>query len=544
VYAEPLEGAPEEARFRFADCGGVDPWTPGQLAMIHTSLQRGTGARRCLGTTNGVVVPSTTGVLLYPTTGSSTSLSSKTTITGPITANDTTWYGASGTAIEYGLLAGGGEGATALTGITAMVWAKDRLWVGAGKNLHEITSLAPPTLPTTPITFRGGNVVDIDQGAGSVYVMVTGAFTSIFMLSVSDDGTLTAPREVATLPRGETGVLLYGYLGRYLAVGTTKGLRIADCSDASTLALGPVIIEMTGGCRDVVGDGQYLYATTGTEGISPDGYVRRPGLYRVDLSNPVNMRGNFGDSAASRFPYAPDLYQPGAGTLAGQSWSVTAYGGRIWYVCGTSSSSATLYRTDDAYSTTGWLDSGLVSFSTAERKAWLSFSLDVAGGGGVYLEADTGTGVWAPATGSVLTAPRLDSALALDTAALPAASSIRHRVTLSGDGTAAGSPRLLSLGLRALPVPHRTRYLQMPLLCFDRVADRNNNTVGYQGWAADVLADLEGLESSGLAVNVTDHRTGEVLRCLIDKVSFTTTTPPSRSFTGMGGVIILTLLAV
>lgn len=544
-YAEPLEGDADEARFRFASCGGVDPWTPGQLGMARASLLRGTGARRCVGVADGVVVSGSGGISRYPTSGSSTVLSTKTTVS-LITASGSQWFGASSTGIEYGSLAGGAEGATALAGITALTWAKDRLWAAAGANLYEITNLAPPTLPGSPTaSFRGGSVVAVAAGAAALYVMVVGAFTSIYAIVSDSTGTLSAPTEVATLPRGETGLMMNGYLGRYLAIGTSRGLRIADCSESSILPIGPVIVAATGGVVDAVGDGQYLYVTAGTERVTPDTVSLRPGLYRVDMSNPVNMRGNYGDTAASRFPWAPDLFVPGSGSVAGRAWSVTAFDGRIWYVAGADSADASLYRTDDSFSTTGWVDSGLISFSTAERKAWLSMGLEASGSGSVYIEADAGSGTgWSPVVSTVMSVPRSDSALAIDSSLLEPSPTLRHRIALTGDGTAAGSPTLASVSLRATPVPRRTRYIQLALMCFDYQIDRNNNAVGYEGWAYDVLSDLEALEERGILVTLLDKRTGEGRRCVIDKVSFNAETPPDKKFSGFGGVLTLTLLSV
>lgn len=539
-YAEPLEGSAEDARFRYFNGGGVDVWTPGQLSLINASTLKGTAARRCLGTASGVLVSGTTGMSLYPSSGSATALSTK-TITGHICSNGTQWFGASTTGIEYGLLTTGGEGQVVKSGLTALNWAKDRLWAGAGAELWEITTLSPPTLPGAAThTFRSGSIVDIEAGAGAVYVMINDALTSIYCITVASDGSLNAPREVAVLPRGESGLCLYGYLGRYLAIGTSRGVRVADCSTDTALPIGPLIVEMTGGCADIVGDDTFLYATTGTEGISPDAVNTRPGLYRIDLSHAMNLAGQYGDTAATLFPYAADLYQPGTGTLSGQGWSVTSYGGRIWYVAGASASGSSLYNRADTYSTTGWVDSGVISFSTAERKAWLSLSIEVDGGGSLYLEGNVGSG-WVPVTQTSIGCPRRDD-LEIDAEALPAANSFRHRLGLTGDG--ATTPIVKAVSLRATPVPRRTRYIRLPLLCFDRNVDRNQNPVGYDGFAADRLFDLEALEESGALVTLIDQRTGESKRCLIDRVSFNNISPPDRRFSGFGGVISLTLLVV
>jgi hypothetical protein len=46
TYQEPIVGTPDEVKFQFSDSVGVDPWTPGQLSLLHsTSLTQASTAR-------------------------------------------------------------------------------------------------------------------------------------------------------------------------------------------------------------------------------------------------------------------------------------------------------------------------------------------------------------------------------------------------------------------------------------------------------------------------------------------------------------------
>mgnify|MGYP000196158125 CR=1 FL=1 len=104
---------------------------------------------------------------------------------------------------------------------------------------------------------------------------------------------------------------LVGLANNYLAaIGTTKGLRVADCSSESSLSVGPLVLEATGGVYDMVGDGSYLYVTAGTERVSPDGTNLRPGLYRVAQEALQNSAQHAQASGVDM-----RLQSPGAGRL-------------------------------------------------------------------------------------------------------------------------------------------------------------------------------------------------------------------------------------
>ena len=362
AYSEPLEESAEIARFRFNASAGVNPWTPGQLTLLNSTSQITTGARCCVGVPGYGVLTSTAaaGVRMFNTVGGSTQISTKTV--GKLTSNGTRWFGISTSGLEWGDLSGAtNEGAFAKAGLTALHWGKDRLWLGAGKELFEVTA-TPPTLPAATYTFRSGSIVDIDSGAGGIYLLVNDAFTSIFALSVKDDGTLNPPREVATLPRGEVGNFIYGYLGRYLVIGTNKGVRVADCSSVNELAVGPIVVA--GDCQDAVGDGTYLY----TSGSFPStaGGAAKPGLHRLNLGSVVSQVSAYGDSAAARYAYATDLWAE----TTGSTWSVTTYNGYLFMVAGSSASTSPLWQQASTLVSRGWVESGQISFSTSERKAW------------------------------------------------------------------------------------------------------------------------------------------------------------------------------
>lgn len=540
-YSEPLEEDSDVARFRFYQSGGVDPWVPGILTLLPETAQRDTGARQCLGIPGVGVLVSTnaSGVRKYPTSGASTQLSTKTVT--KIAANSTRWFGISSTGVEYGDLSGAtGEGAAAKAGLTAIHWGRDRLWVGEGSNFYEMTGGSVPAFPGSAThAFKNGTIVDIDSGAGGVYIMLNAGLTYIYVVTVKDDGTLNPPREVASLPRGETGNFLYGYLGRYLVIGTNKGVRVADAGTPTELPVGPLVVEMTDGALDATGSGNFIWVTAGTEGVKPTyDATGSPGLYRLDLSRQVSSVSAYGDTAAARYAYATDMYA----STSGKAYSVTTFADQVFFVAGGSSTDSPLWQQQATPVDQGWIKTGQISFSTAERKTWLSMGMEISGAGYFQILGSTGNDFYA-VNQTEVAVPFIGD-LNIDSMSHPTSGWFSHVVRLIGNGTVAGSPTLKSMSLRATPAPKRTRYIQLPLLCLDNQIDRNNVPVGYKGFAYDRLKDLESLEETGSLIVVIDQRTGESVRCQIDKVNFSGNTPPNRQYDNFGGIITLTLLTV
>lgn len=535
--AEPLETDPEIARFRFRDSAGVDPWTAGRVSLLHAcEFQRGGIKSLTAHPELGVVAASaTTGVRLI-TASSDTQIA--TNDVESVEVSGTKWYGVDASGVVYhGLLSGGvGAAVPVISGATVARWAKDRLWVGAGADLYEVTD--PSSGTQVPFhTFRDGEIIDIDTGAGGLYVMVDQGLTYIYVIAANTDGTLAPPEEVAVLPRGERGTVMYGYLSRYLTIGTTRGVRVADCSTTESLTVGPLVIEMDGGCVDATADSNFLWVTGGYEGVDVDGDGSdvRPCLYRLDLSRQVAGVAVYGDNAAGRYPYATDMYTPVE--KSGRAMAVTTHDGQVYW---TDSSGDLWVEQPDQFVEKGWLTSGEVNYATAEMKAWQSIFAEVEGTGYVSVEADTGAG-FAPVTQNPLVAPRTGD-VAFDGRIHAPSTSIELRMRMWGGGTS--TPQVLSAAMRALPAPKRNRFVRIPLLAFDYEIDRVQQPVGYEGFAYDRVKDLESMEEVGGIVQVTDTRSGETLTCQIDRVTFSSESVPDRAKKNWGGIVTLTLLSV
>lgn len=536
VQAEPLELSANIARFRFDRSAGIDPWTAGQVTLQRKMLQvRASGVNAVLGMPGvGLLEARSTGVWL-----NGTQIYSGGAIT-KIAAGGNRWAGITPTGtVAHGRYDGTDTGTVSgLTGVTVVGYQKNRFWAVDGPDTLREVPDPKGSLPPA-IKFNGARkIIDVDSGVAGVYVMTDEGLTNIHVIGADETGALTAPVNVATLPRGENGKFLYGYLGRYLAIGSTHGVRIADSGTAQSLPIGPLIIETPAAPADITADGNSLWVTTALNTIDTigDGSVMRPGTYRIDLSRLVDDTGAYGDTAAARFAYATDQYAE----VSGIPVSLSTYNGLLYLVLADGQEWGT--DPSGAQVDYGWLETGEVTFSTGEMKTWDSVFADAVGDGAIGLLANSGGG-WNPVTQNLIPLP-VGGAATIDSHVNPPSTALNLRVALKNSPGGLHQIVLRALSLRALPASKRTRRITLPLLCFDREVDRSQSPIGYDGFAYDRIHDVESLEGRGSILQVLDTRTNETINCQIDKITFEARTPPDRALKNWGGLLTLVLLVM
>lgn len=551
--AEPLEVNSEEAAFRFKESGGIDPWTPGQLSLLHSasSLYSVEGDQLLIGVTGadfqGVLhvatyTPEPVGDVGTTVETSFVSFIDSNGVVTPISwggfgvltsiaSDGVNWYAANENGIYSGALPYGSGSKIWDTGDSTVVrWVKSRLMATVGPAVYELTGTGP-TLPTAldPGTARpaGWQWTDMAEGPTSIYLSgYSGDVSTIERIGVSASSTtvsLDAPITVAEMPRGETVLSLYSYVGSYLIVGTSKGVRVASINADGSLTLGPLILDFAP-VDDAVAIGNFVYVTARAQGNAGD-RVRRAGLYRINLGQNINNN-------ALDFAYAADLTAPSG--VAGDAVQVTTAFGRLYFAV----NDAGVFRQDDSYVTDGWLESGRIRMGTLEAKSWraLRVIMDETSSGSVtgwaspdgtlspsnWTEVVTGSPSAADVTGSmagVSASPVTNMYVALE---------------LSGDGST--NPVMTGYQLRAIPAPQRTYLLQVPLMLFDFNTDRTGVRVGYPGFAWEALTKLQDLEESAAVVTWSDYTTGETATAYVEKVSFSRVAPPTSRTSGAGGV--------
>jgi hypothetical protein len=411
---------------------------------------------------------------------------------------------ASGTALSAALWTGAGAP-------VRVFWAKDRIFAAVGPKIFELT-LAGGAFPGTALYTHpdaGWEWTGITETAGAVWAGGhSGERSAIHVIEIDAQGatpTLTAGTVAVQLPLGEHCHQVSGYLG-FLLVGTTAGFRVA-LVDAGKAALGPLIWNDLP-TMSVMGRGDFAY--TGHEG----GLTRK-----VDLANEV--AGELG------FAYSNHL-AGGSGTVL----SVTWFQGREHFAV----ASAGTYREHATrLVSSGTLVSGRIRFGTVENKhvESIRIGLDATGGATVaVLHEHDGHDPT-----SLTTLGNVDGYRDVDAQHSQTLEHFTmHFVLARSDSDDAHGPELRSYQLRALPAPTKQqRLLRFPLQLADYEKNRQNVTVGGEGFAYARQAGLEHLENLSEVVIMRDLRTGESRRVMIEQVLHEGAQSPDHNRKNFGG---------
>jgi YD repeat-containing protein len=535
--AEPLEVNNDEAQFRYKEGGGVNPWTPGQLSLLNDTasvLSSAGSGQLLLGVDTGVL-HADGAVLTYiaadgttstVTWGGSGSIKSMTT-------DGENYYVADTTGIYKGALPTGSGSLIWNTGANPVIrWVKSRLMATVGAAVYELTGTGPslPT-PLDPGTARptGWTWTDISEGPAAIYlsgfVGDTSTIERIGVSATTSAVTLDVPVVVADMPRGETVLSTYSYVGSFLIVGTTLGARVALINSDGSLSLGPIVVDAAA-VDDAVAIENYVYVTVRDQGNAGD-RAYRAGLYRIDLGQVLNQ-------SSLDFAHAADLVAP-AGTT-GDAVQVTSAGGYLYFAVDTQG----VFKQQDTFVSEGWLESGRIRLGTVENKGWRDLRLLTKSGeaGTVTGYADTSETGSPSSWTTVITADgdRTDTSGKLTAAAPAPQSNLYVAFSLTSADSNTSSPVFIGYQVRAVPAPERTRLLQVPILLFDFITDRKGLRVGKRGFAWDTLQKLQDLEQSTAVVQWRDFTTGEAATAYVERVSFTRTSPPTNRASGVGGV--------
>ena len=538
--AEPLEIEATESRFRYAASGGIDPWTPGQLQLLNDTdeVEDSSSSKvKVLGTSVGVLVWDDAGLHMLQLDGTVSWTYTDATITS-VTTDGESWYVGRSNGTIYKALLTSGSGAlfynSAITEDVLVRWVKGRLiatfgravWEGAGGTWTQID--AGTTLPVN------WTWVDVSEGPTSIYLTgYSGSQSSIFKIDIavsSGSVTLSALTNVADMPRSEIVNTTYTYVGSFLMLGTSKGVRAAAIGDTGNLSIGPLVRQSTSGVFDFVAVGSFVYAALGSDANKGDRKTA-PGLVRVNLGQSINNN-------ALDFASADDLIV-NDGT---ECQSVTYFDDRL--VIGVADGG--VYQQADTYVAEGWLETGRIRLGTTEAKTWRDLRLlqrpgsaGTCAGYAIRADDSSAPSAWQQVvqsdgenndlTGKISSNPNEPS------------TDLYVALALRASGDLTGSPVLQSFQLRAIPSPVRTRLVRVPLMMFDRESDRSGSVMGYPGYAYDRLLLLEALEQEYALVPFEDFTTGERVNVYVERVSYRRTAPPTHNIGNNGGIATLLL---
>lgn len=581
--SEYMEPSSDEVTMRSSwDSVGVNPWVPGKLSLLRAQAEQGSGMATAYGTlvygaggspkytsdtlTGYVFGFGTLGVMKgWKIVPAADRLSvTKTALTGlgatiatrpmATVGGGYVWVVSDDLTSCYSMAFGGTAMAANITSMSANpkgVWfAKSRIILANGADLYAVAAstgsggsvtlaslssskITPATAPDSSLRWVGA--VDAPDAILLACNSDSGGGT-IQKVTVSDAGgitSLTGLTTVAELPAGEEFIGITSYLGTYLVMVTTLGVRIGLIGGNGSVQYGPLSYE---GVVSSPAVGRFdTFAWVGV----PDAGAGKAGLVRFDLSG-------IGDDG--RAPYAMDVYS----TDTNVNSTAGVYG--IWPM-----SADLLYflSTDDVAATSmklmgpsanllasGTVTSGWVRFGTLERKSIVNLNLYADGtvSGSVAVALVDAAGTTGSTLATLTSASDWDAPIASGLSA--AQRKVRVKLTLSRDGsTPSTGPTVDGWQLRALPAVRRQELLRVPFLCFDFERDGKGQQSGYEGWAWARYAALKAAVDDGEVVTFQSFRTGESVSAVVDDLGFQQVSPPSTA-SGFGGVLTVTARTV
>ena len=414
-----------------------------------------------------------------------------------------------------------------------MEFVKERIVACFNNEVYEFTGSAS-ALPTALYTHPSvnHNYTSITASGSAIYLAgYNGIQSTIQKFTLASNGTMPTLSQAvvaAELPVGEIVYKIYYYLG-YMAIGTSKGIRIATVSDQDgSITYGPLIVQTSQPCYDFTARDHYLWCATGVDGA--------PGLIRINLGNELS---------SLIFAYANDVYYSG---VSGHVTTACAFFGTTNQVgfstAYANSENGHVYREDPTVlNATGYLTTGYIRYNTLEPK---NFKRLLGRGEFTYGSMTLET---VDKSGTEFDIITYDSnVLPVEvTTSTPSGSQeyIAYKFVLYRDGTDdTKGPTFKGYQAKATIATPRQRVIRFPVYCFDVETDKYNVLVGYEGRALDRIGQLETIEENGDVVTWQDLTTGESRQCVIEQITFTRMTPPDRGFTGYGGLLTITIRTV
>jgi hypothetical protein len=387
----------------------------------------------------------------------------------------------------------------------------------------------------------------VAEGPNNIYVSGgAGSYSSIFRLAL-DTTTgqvpmLTRALEAAIMPTGERIYCLGAYLGKYIVIGTNKGIRIGTIDTSGFVSngyitYGPIIVVTNGydpasatvlsgyAARSMIFNDRFAYVTVSNYIDNGDG-TYSSGLIKIDLSK---------DFGALQMAWATHLRVPSTAEVT----TVCVMGATNKLIIGVLG--AGVYQQTNTLVANGYLQTGQIRYFTLEDKHFelvkLRETMPMLG----LLKVSS-----VDANGAVHDIITVDDNFdftqditGLDQYDTFPKESIALKFTLySGAGQLVGTEDSFNgYQLKALPSVKRERIITLPLLVFDKEMDRYNMAIGYKGRTWERINALEAVESGGDVVVLQNFTNGEQVRGVIESMKFNVVSPPSKAFDGYGGIL-------
>jgi hypothetical protein len=553
-FYDPSAG--ESVLFRFNDSKGVDVWTKGEVTLLNDTTKAYTSATTTSvpiivgandGTNDILLVADDVALKKITMSDDTPAVTSYTLVAAhtnqvfvSIVTDGTRYFAADEVAIHVGNIGGTtNDDTTYATGTSSVTlgYVKQRLIAGVGRSLYELNPNATPVgnhattaLPTATFTHPNSSWVWTSIAEGPVAIYSAGKLrniSSIFMTTLSNTTTtglgfpaLLTPRVIADFPEGEVVNDIKTYLGAYMVICTSKGVRVATLLEDGGINYGPIIRE--GNFNRVVFRDRFAYVSGIQDGDA--------GLLRIDLSAEIEPL---------RFGFAWDVYASGV-TSPALSLAFLGSTDRIAFAV---QGEGVWIESALEKVPSGFLKTGNIRYGTLEPKNFkrLLGRGEFNFGSMTMLSVDKNNTEY-----DLISYGPTVPAVEVTTSNPPTAQEfIAYKFILFRDADSPNlGPTFKGYQAKSTIATPRQRVLRFPVFCFDVETDRYNVQTGYEGRAFERILALEAVEENGDVLTWQDLTTGESRQVVIEQISFTRETPPDKRFDGFGGVITMTIRTV
>lgn len=545
-YYEP--GTDSGTIYRSNSSVGVDVWTRGSARLIRRMNLVSAGTAGSMSNVASAVVGGSDVVFMATDTelkrwSPSSTVTYTVTGSGPTTklavAGDKVLAGSAS-----GILSGdtGGSTASVLWTTTTSVaptpyWVKGRIIASRGNSLYELT-LAGGSFDSVSALYSHPNSswtwTDVTEAPGAIlasgYSDGTSFIYAFRLIEGTTSGstpTIGAAVQVAEFPPGERVYSIKTYLGRYIAIGTNRGVRIGAIDASGSIDYGPITVETSTPVRSITTDREFFYASV------EDSIDGSSGAVRICLSEEIPSET--GSAGTGRFAWAWDVQTHTPGVVT----SVAVSSGRV--ALGVTSDGVYI-QSSTVYETSGYIKTGKIRFDTTEPKLFrlVRVDTDIPGDSNVAMsttDQDGNTEFNFSISGATNT--RDDMSIS---AVSTMQSEMAFTLMLYSSSSGTSTPVVNGFQVKAIPCPRVQRSIKIPIMVYDHEKDSRGNTIGRDGWGYERLAALEELEETAPVVLVKDVTTGDSFTGRIDSIDFQRTTPRTGVGSGFGGVAMVTMV--
>lgn len=264
-------------------------------------------------------------------------------------------------------------------------YVRNRVMAGSANKIYDITVQAettPGALPAALFTHPNTNFTfkSFAEGSGFIYAAgYAGNKSLIYRIALTQDGTaLAAPTVAAEVPTNEKVECIYGYLGKFVFIGSNLGWRLAVVQDNGDLTLG-VLITTAGPVYSFYGEGPFVYYGINT-------------FVHATLGTTWNGIGRISTQFFTDLETLQPAYSNDIMAVTGLTVTTTSIGrmnGRLWCMLnGFGIVAETDNLQDNAY-----FDTGSITYGMTEHKRGLFIDHHHSGLGGIqiYASIDGGT---------------------------------------------------------------------------------------------------------------------------------------------------------